>query len=198
MVDVLLLELLVRELDLAVKVLKSCGLAKAEELVVDEAILEVVKLVNVLHNLLRFSLYKVLDKRISANGNPKANVAVDLGTREEPGTLTQGGALFSRLGIEPKTPGWLVQDPSTSPSEDLIQYEQYVCVLLLQDLLQSCSRGGRRRVEDMCYETTFSESVFRIRFYVFEWRILKTKKRILKTNSDNTYKGLQNKCTGTK
>jgi hypothetical protein len=27
-----------------------------------------------------------------------------------------------------------------------------VCVLLLQDLLQSCSRGGRRRVEDMCYE----------------------------------------------
>jgi hypothetical protein len=26
-----------------------------------------------------------------------------------------------------------------------------VC-LLLQDLLQSCSRGGRRRVEDMCYE----------------------------------------------
>jgi hypothetical protein len=165
MVDVLLLELLVRELDLAVKVLKSCGLAKAEELVVDEAILEVVKLVNVLHNLLRFSLYKVLDKRISANGNPKANVAVDLGTREEPGTLTQGGALFSRLGIEPKTPGWLVQDPSTSPSEDLIQYEQYVCVLLLQDLLQSCSRGGRRRVEDMCYErrrfqNPFSESGF--------------------------------------
>ncbi len=39
------------------------------------------------------------------------------GTREEPGTLiTQGGALFSlvplvwvSLGIEPKTPGWLVQ-----------------------------------------------------------------------------------------
>jgi hypothetical protein len=27
-----------------------------------------------------------------------------------------------------------------------------VCVLLLQDLLQSCSRGGGRRVEDMCYE----------------------------------------------
>ncbi len=42
-VDVLLLEhLLFRELDLAVKVLKSCGLAKA--VVVDEAILEVVKL----------------------------------------------------------------------------------------------------------------------------------------------------------
>ena len=27
-----------------------------------------------------------------------------------------------------------------------------VCVLLLQDLLQSCARGGRRRVEDMCCE----------------------------------------------
>ena len=26
-----------------------------------------------------------------------------------------------------------------------------VCVLLLQDLLQSCPRGGGRRVEDMCY-----------------------------------------------
>ena len=29
---------------------------------------------------------------------------------------------------------------------------QRVCVLLLQDLLQSCARGGRRRVEDMCYD----------------------------------------------
>ena len=37
------------------------------------------------------------------------------GTREEPGTLTQGAPVFpgsSRLGIEPKTPGWLVQDPN--------------------------------------------------------------------------------------
>jgi hypothetical protein len=34
------------------------------------------------------------------------------GTREEPGTLIQGAPVFpgsSRLGIEPKTPGWLVQ-----------------------------------------------------------------------------------------
>jgi hypothetical protein len=40
------------------------------------------------------------------------------GTREEPGTLTQGAPVFpgsSRLGIEPKTPGWLVQDPTTRP-----------------------------------------------------------------------------------
>jgi hypothetical protein len=33
-----------------------------------------------------------------------------------------------------------------------------VCVLLLQDLLQSCSRGGRRRVEDMCYERRRAEA----------------------------------------
>jgi hypothetical protein len=35
-----------------------------------------------------------------------------VGTREEPGTLIQGAPVFpgsSRLGIEPKTPGWLVQ-----------------------------------------------------------------------------------------
>ncbi len=45
------------------------------------------------------------------------------GTREEPGTLTQGAPVFpgsSRLGIEPKTPGWLVQDPTTWPIGDLI------------------------------------------------------------------------------
>ena len=45
------------------------------------------------------------------------------GTREEPGTLTQGAPVFpgsSRLGIETKTPGWLVQDPTTRPIGDLI------------------------------------------------------------------------------
>jgi hypothetical protein len=50
------------------------------------------------------------------------------GTREEPGTLIQGAPVFpgssrlgiSRLGIEPKTPGWLVQDPTTRPIGDLI------------------------------------------------------------------------------
>ncbi len=35
---------------------------------------------------------------------------------------------------------------------------QSVCVLLLQDLLQSCARGGRRRVEDMCYERRRAEA----------------------------------------
>jgi hypothetical protein len=51
-------------------------LAEAHKLVVDEAILDVVELVNVLHNFLTLFLYKVLDKSISANGNPKANVSV--------------------------------------------------------------------------------------------------------------------------
>ena len=45
------------------------------------------------------------------------------GTREEPGTLTQGAPVFpgsSRLEIESKTPGCLVQDPTTRPIGDLI------------------------------------------------------------------------------
>jgi hypothetical protein len=47
-------------------------------------------------------------------------------TREEPGTLTQGAPVFpgsSRLGIEPKTPEWLVQDPTTRPIGDLVEIE---------------------------------------------------------------------------
>ena len=42
----------------------------------DEAILDVVELIDVLHNFLTLFLYKVLDKSVSANGNPKAKVAV--------------------------------------------------------------------------------------------------------------------------
>ena len=33
-----------------------------------------------------------------------------------------------------------------------------VCVLLLQDLVQSCSRGGGRMVEDMCCERRRAEA----------------------------------------
>jgi hypothetical protein len=33
----------------------------------------------------------------------------------------------------------------------------YVC-LLLQDLLHSCSRGGRETVEDLCYERRRTET----------------------------------------
>ena len=43
----------------------------------DEAILEVVELVNILHNCLTLILDKVLDKSISADGNTKAKVAVN-------------------------------------------------------------------------------------------------------------------------
>ena len=42
----------------------------------DKAILDVVELINVLHNFLKLFLYEVLDKSVSANGNPKAKVAV--------------------------------------------------------------------------------------------------------------------------
>ena len=36
-----------------------------------------------------------------------------------------------------------------------------VCVLLLRDLLQSCAHGGRRIVEDMCYEITGVDPLLR-------------------------------------
>jgi hypothetical protein len=37
--------------------------------------------------------------------------------------------------------------------------EKGLCLcLLLQDLLQSCARGGRRIVEDMCYEIRRAEA----------------------------------------
>ncbi len=58
---------------MSIDVLQPGRLAKADELVVDEAILDVVELVHVLHNGLTLILYKVLDKGISADGNPKAN-----------------------------------------------------------------------------------------------------------------------------
>jgi hypothetical protein len=58
------------------------------------------------------------------------------GTREEPGTLIQGAPVVYVCAM---------------------RYVA-VCVLLLQDLLQSCARGGRRRVEDMCYERRRAEA----------------------------------------
>ena len=61
----------------AVEILQPGRLAKADELVVDEAILDVDELVDVFHNCLILILYKVLDKRISDDGNTKANVAVN-------------------------------------------------------------------------------------------------------------------------
>ena len=52
----------------------------------------------------------------------------------------------SRLGIDSIRPG----------------LDRCVC-LLLQGLLQSCSRGGRGIVEDMCYERRRAEALDRQR-----------------------------------
>jgi hypothetical protein len=78
-IDMLLLEgVLIRLVYLAVEVLKAGSLTKSKELVVDEAILDVVELVDVIHDCLTLILHKMLDKGISsADGNPKANVAVN-------------------------------------------------------------------------------------------------------------------------
>jgi hypothetical protein len=58
-------------------------LAKPNELVVDETILDVVELVDVLHNCLTLILDKMLHKSIT-DGNPKSNVAVNYkGLREK-------------------------------------------------------------------------------------------------------------------
>ena len=42
--------------------------------------------------------------------------------------------------------------------ENKLNTHNCVCVLLLQDLLQRCSRGGWRRVADMCYERRRTEA----------------------------------------
>jgi len=66
---------------------------------VDEAILDVVELVNVLHNCLTLVLYKVLDESISADGNPKANVpstTQDAGESRGRRCVREGSALSMR------------------------------------------------------------------------------------------------------
>jgi len=52
--------------------------------------------------------------KLCTGGEGDSEGHVLCGTREEPGTFTQGEPVFpgsSRLGIEPKPPGCLVQDP---------------------------------------------------------------------------------------
>jgi len=68
-------------------------LTKGDEMIVDEAILDIIDLVDVLHNGLTLILYKVLDKSISAYGNPKSNVAVNLKRcwREQGTEVHEGG-----------------------------------------------------------------------------------------------------------
>jgi hypothetical protein len=90
----LLLEaVLIHEVYLAVEVLKAGSLAKSKELVVDEAILDVVELVDVIHDRLTLILHKMLDKGISADGNPKANVAINHKSRrrEQRTEVIEGG-----------------------------------------------------------------------------------------------------------
>ena len=59
----------------------------------DEAILDVVELVDVVHNCLTLILHKMLDKGISADGNPKANVAINhkARRREQTAEVIEGG-----------------------------------------------------------------------------------------------------------
>ena len=59
--------ILVREMHMSIHVLQPGRLAKADELIMDEAILDVVEHVDVLHNGLTLIHYKVLDKSISAD-----------------------------------------------------------------------------------------------------------------------------------
>jgi hypothetical protein len=61
-VNVLLEHVLVRELYVPIDVLQPGRVAKADELIMDEAILDAVELVDVLHDSLTLILYKVLDK----------------------------------------------------------------------------------------------------------------------------------------
>jgi hypothetical protein len=92
------------------------------------------------------------------------------GTREEPGTSTQGAPVFpgsSRLGIEPKTPGCLVQDPTTRQIGDLIptiggssgrghvaehSAAAEVCVFFTAGPMIRLCEGGRGTVKGMCYD----------------------------------------------
>jgi hypothetical protein len=63
-------------------------------------------------------------------------------------------------GSAPRSRGGPVEkeDAKTRSPYGYLPIAKRVCVLLLQDLLQSCSRGGRRRVEDMCYERRRAEA----------------------------------------
>jgi len=85
---------------------KAGSLAEAHKLVVDESILDVFELVDVLHNFLTLFLYKVLDKNVSANGNPKSNVAViykslggEQGTEVCEGGISSEQAMCGRVGL---------------------------------------------------------------------------------------------------
>ena len=66
----LLEDVLICEVNLPVEVLKAGSLAEAHKLVVDEAILDVVELVDVLHNFLTLFLTKCWTKASVPMGTP--------------------------------------------------------------------------------------------------------------------------------
>jgi hypothetical protein len=123
---------LVRELHMPIDVLQPGRLAKADELVVDEAILDVVELVHVLHNGLTIILYKVLDKSISADGNSKTNVAVNHKRRgRDQGTEVRGKGIgnehalcgsvrISRRNTLDENLGLVIEDQASILLESLV------------------------------------------------------------------------------
>ena len=69
-VDVLLLEaILVADGNLAIEVLEPRRLAEAQELIVDEAVVHAVELVDIVDDGQALILHKILNKRVSAEGN---------------------------------------------------------------------------------------------------------------------------------
>jgi len=70
-----------------------------------------------------------------------------------------GGLQIPRwLGSDPLSAWWLGLAPATLEFWVRFPNESVCICLLLQDLLQRCSRGGRRRVEDMDYERRRAEA----------------------------------------
>ena len=91
---------MVRKLYMPVQLLKAGSLAKADELIADEAILDGVQLVHVLHNHLKLILYKVLDNSISADVNTKTIVTVNHKERRaEQGTDVCEGVVGSEHAL---------------------------------------------------------------------------------------------------
>ena len=76
-VDVLLLQCAsVAKKDLGIKELEPGCLTEAKELVVEEAIVDTVKLVDIIDDLPTFGGNEFLGKRVSTDGDSKANHAV--------------------------------------------------------------------------------------------------------------------------
>jgi hypothetical protein len=136
---------LVRELYVAVEILQPGRLAKADVLVVDETILDVVELVDVLHTCLTLILYEVLDKRISADGNTKANVAVNYkGRGRKQGTEVREGG----IGIEHALCGGSVRISRRDTLDEnlgLVEIEGEDSVLLEYKEDALCPRAPRGR-----------------------------------------------------